>query len=277
MNQRSDLWLASGLLALAAGIAANAIAGPLLLELVTYPFSESARNMTIGFEAVSLLVVAPLSTIGAVLVFRGDHVGYLVALPPSAYSVYVFSQFVVAPQYVTYSPIVLLHLGLFVLGGWLLVTASRRIRAEDLPPLDHRRRRIAVAVLIVLGGVTALKYVAGLPSILGGESIPAMYVDDPTVYWSIFLLDLGVVVPITVAVGRGLLGNRKWAHKALYGLVGWYVLAFGAVTALFAVLFLSGDPNGSAGSVLSLCVVLVLVVAVAGWIWLPVGSYRQTR
>jgi hypothetical protein len=53
-NRRSVLALA----ALAVGLAVNSILGPLGLGVVTYPFSATLVNQTVGLEAVSLLVVS---------------------------------------------------------------------------------------------------------------------------------------------------------------------------------------------------------------------------
>lgn len=88
MDGKNDRWLVLSLILLAIGIAANSILGPFIYGIVTYPFSESVRHMTIGLDAVSLIFVAPITVIAAGYVYRGEQVGYLVALSSSAYAMY---------------------------------------------------------------------------------------------------------------------------------------------------------------------------------------------
>ena len=55
--------MALTLVALAVGFVVNSPLRPLGTDVVTYPFSETLVNQTIGLEAVSLLVVAPWSLV----------------------------------------------------------------------------------------------------------------------------------------------------------------------------------------------------------------------
>jgi len=59
MNHRSNRWLAGGLVALAAGLAANSLLGHLVACVNTYPLSDLVMNQTLGLEAISLLVMTP--------------------------------------------------------------------------------------------------------------------------------------------------------------------------------------------------------------------------
>jgi hypothetical protein len=70
---RARSWLALGLLAIGLGLAAVALLGPIASGLVDYRVTETLRNQTIGLDAVSLVVVAPLALRVAVFVLR-DHV-----------------------------------------------------------------------------------------------------------------------------------------------------------------------------------------------------------
>src|SRR4051812_40121205 len=62
------LWLARGLAGLAAGLALLAVLGPLVTGVVDYRVSETLRHQTIGLDAVSLGLVAPLALAAAALV-----------------------------------------------------------------------------------------------------------------------------------------------------------------------------------------------------------------
>lgn len=268
-SRRSNRWLAGGLVALAAGLAANTLLGPLVAGVITYPLSDPVTNQTLGLETVSLLVVAPLSALAAVLVLRGNRAGPIAAIPPAGYAAYMFVQYIIGPQYVEYPPVIPFHLAMFVLSGILLVLSWNRVRVEDLPTVSSRRRRIYSAVLVLLALFASFGYLFAVPRMLTGGTIPAEYIDDPSVYWTVFLLDLGVVVPITVAVSTSLLRGAVWARKALFGLVGWYALVTIAVLALFVSMLVHDDPNVTVGIVIALCIATFLIVAFTGWVYRP--------
>jgi len=269
MSQRSDQWLAGGLVALAAGLAANSLLGPLVAGVITYPLSEPVMNQILGVEAVSLLIVAPLSVLAAVLFLRGNPNGPMVAIPPAAYTAYMFVQYIIGPQYVNYSPAILLHLALFILGGVLFVESWSRVRVKDLPTISPQRKRIYSGGLVLLALFASFSYLFAVPRILTGGTIPAEYTGDPSVYWTIFLMDLGIVVPISVAVGLSLLQGKVWARKAIYGFVEWFALVTIAILAMFVSMLVHNDPNVTVGTVVVLFIATLLITAFAIWGYLP--------
>src|SRR4051794_36512620 len=98
---RNAQWLALGLIALACGLVAVSLLGPLTGGPVGYHVSETLRNLTIGLDAVSLFVVSPLAVLAAVLVVRGHPAGRLLTLGLGAYTAYMFVQYVVGPEYLS--------------------------------------------------------------------------------------------------------------------------------------------------------------------------------
>jgi hypothetical protein len=156
---------------------------------------------------------------------------------------------------------------LFILAGFILVTAWQRIRNNELPHFNQRRNKISATGLVLLAIFTSLSYIASIPQIFKGGTIPSTYMEDPTVYWSIFLLDLGCVLPITIAVSVGIVKKKAFAKKAIFGMVGWYTLVVGSVAAMFVVMFLNGDPNIDGVPVLLLLSAFILIVLFSGWVW----------
>ncbi len=274
MSHRSNRWLAAGLVALAAGLAANSLLGPLVAGVITYPLSEPVMNQTLGLEAVSLLVVAPSSALAAVLVLRGDRTGHIVAIPPAAYTTYMFVQYIIGPQYVEYPPVIPFHLAMLILSGTLLVYSWNHVRVEDLPTVSSQRERIYSWVLLLFALFASFGYLFAVPRMLAGGTIPAEYIDDPSVYWTVFLLDLGIVVPITVAVSLSLLRGAVWARKAIYGLVGWYTIVTIAVLALFVSMLIHDDPNVAVDTVVLLFIATLLITAFTVWVYRPL--FRRT-
>lgn len=275
MSQRSNRWLAGALVALAAGLAANSLLGPLVAGVISYPLSETVLNMTLGLEAVSLIIVAPMSALAAVLVFRGSQIGPITAIPPAAYTSYMFVQYIIGPEYVEYPPVILFHLGMFILSGIILVYSWTHLQIEDIPPIPPQKTRIYSAVLLLLVLFVSFSYLFAVPRILTGGTIPAEYLNDPSVYWTVFLLDLGIVVPITVAVSMGLLRGTGWARKAIYGLVGWYALVTTAVLTLFVSLLVHGDPNVTVGIVIALSIATLVIIAFMVLLYRPLFRHRR--
>jgi hypothetical protein len=254
----SDRWLAGGMLALGAGLAANTLLGPLFAGAVTYPFTETVYNETLGLEAISLVLIAPLAIVAGMLTLRGHRAGPVLALGPTGYAAYMLVQYVVGPQYPTYQPSIALHLGLFVLSGALLLHAWSRVANWMLPTAS---RGWAIAVFLLAGFVMS-RWLPAFTGMVSGAPVP---VADPdlTMYWSIFLLDMGVIVPAGIATAVGLAIGTGWAGKALYALVGWFALVPPSVAAMSIVKVARGDPNASTGDTLVFVLVTLLFWALS--------------
>ena len=94
---RLHRWLGVGLLLLGAGLVINSLLGPLVGDVIQYRFSESMINQGIGLDAVSLIFVAPLSVYAGILVLRGRSSGFVLALGPAVYTMYMSVQYVIGP------------------------------------------------------------------------------------------------------------------------------------------------------------------------------------
>jgi len=277
-TERADRWLAAGLVTLGLALAVNSVVGPLVAGLVSYPFSETLVYQTIGLEAVTLALVVPWTVAAAVLVLRGHPAGALLAIAPSSYSVYMFLQYVLGPEYLTYRPVVLFHLGIFVLSGAVLVLAWQRVRTDELPELSARRERRTGVGLLLLGAFVVFRYLPSFGGMVTGAPLTQEFAADPTMFWSIFLLDLGVVVPVTLATGVALLRGAGWASRVAYGVSGWYVPVPLSVAAMGTVMLVNGDPNASLGFVAVLSVAAVLFTAFASWVYRPLfGADEDLR
>lgn len=269
MTGRTDRRLAGGLLTVALALAVNSLLGPLAAGVVTYPFSTTLVNQTIGLEAVSLVVVAPWCVAAAALVWRGHRAGPVAAVPPTGYIAYMFVQYVVGPQYQSYPRALPLHLGLFVLSWLLLAVAWREIDPERLPDLSARQIRIASLGLLGLAAFVAVRYLPAAQGVLTSAPLSPEFAQDPSMYWTIVLLDLGVVVPVTVAAAVGLRRGQPWARSALYGISGWFTLVPISVAAMGLAMLVNDDPYASVGMVAVLSVAAVVFTGFAVWVWWP--------
>jgi hypothetical protein len=252
------------LLVLAAGLLLNTVVGPLVLGLVDYPISSTMLNQLLGLELVTIFLVVPWTVCAGVLALRDHPAAPYVAFGPAAYSAYMLVQYVLGPEYVDYSLVVMFHVAMTTLSGGLTLWSWSATRAAPVPVLSPRRERAYGAVLLGMAGFVLLRYAPVFAGAVTGAPLPAEFADAATFYWSIVLLDLGVVVPATALGGLALLRGRRTGHRALYCAVGWFALVPPSVAAMAVVMLVDGDPNAS------LSTTLLLLLAAVGFGWFAV-------
>lgn len=109
------------------------------------------------------------------------------------------------------------------------------------------RRATHTVVVGLLAAFVVLRYSSGLVATFTEEPLPSELRADLAMYWLIFLMDLGVFVPVAVAVMVGLWRGSEWAMPALAGLVAWYLLVTVAVGAMSIVMVVNDDQYASSG------------------------------
>jgi len=269
-SPRADSWLGAGLILMGLGLAANSLLGPLVAGRVEYPLSRTLVNQTVGLEAVSLVLVAPLCVVAGILCLRRHPAAAVFALGPSLYVAYVLPQYVVGPDYLAFRRIVLVHLVLFVLGWILAVRAWTTCDPAELRRATRGREAVIGGALLLLAAFVVVRYLPGLVGAWSGEPIPPESRDDPAMFWTIFLLDVGVVVPATLAAAGGILAEPSdWARKAALAILGWFALVGLAVGAMGLAMYLDGDPNAQPGTVVLLGAVGLVSAALGLWAYQP--------
>jgi hypothetical protein len=273
---RGDGWFAATLLILAAALVLNTVLGPLGVDVLAYPVTETVENQLVGLELVTVVLVAPWCVVAAVLAARGHAAATPLAIGPAGYAAYMFVQYVLGPEHDTYAPGVLLHLALFTLGLAIAVWAWVRTVASAVAwPARHRRAH--ALALGLLAAFVLSRYVGGLAAALGGGGpVPAEYREEPTFYWSIVLLDLGIVLPATVAAAVAVWRGTRTAAAALYGVVGWFALVPPSVASMGAVMLAREDPYAAAGQVVALTTVAVLFAVYAVVVFRHLFGRHQT-
>jgi hypothetical protein len=279
----TDRWLALGLIALAVGLAMNSLLGPLAAERIRYHFSETLLNQTIGLDAVSLIVIAPLCLASATLVLRGHPAGAVLAFGPALYALYMFVQYISSPEYTAYpgnnERFFLLHLALFVLPGVVFALAWLRVDVDALPVPSSRETKFWAGVLLLLA--TAFVLAVHLPTLIdatqGDLEARSEYVENPNSFWDIKLLDLGLAVPLAIAVGLGLLAGASWAAKGLYAAIGWFALVGVSVAAMGITMYVNDDPHASGASVVMFGVMAVVFTLLAVRLYWPLFVRARIR
>lgn len=246
------------LVGLAGLLVLNSVLGPLVTGVVDYPISDSLTNQLLGLEVVTLTLVVPWLLVVAVLTAREHPRAGLLSLGPTTYTAYMFVQYVLGPEYAAYSWTVLFQVAMVALSGGLAVRGWSTARDETVPAgTDRGRRRRAVA-LSGLAGFVLLRYAPAFTGAATGASLTEELLQERPFFWSIVLLDLGVVVPVTVAAAVGLLQRTDAGERLSYAVVGWFALVPPSVAAMAAVMLVRDDPHGSVPT-LALLVVATLV------------------
>jgi hypothetical protein len=273
-------------IALGAGTAAGAILGPLVTNVIRFHVSENARNQLIGGEIISLCVAAPLAIGAGVLWLRHKPLAPKLAIGPALYALYANVQFSIGPEYQRYPGnneyAIPLNLVLIILGWAVAVRAWTELgAAEEAAPLSNRVRRGLAALLIVLPLFFALTWIRGIAQVIGGER-PTEYLQDPTLFWLVRLMDLAFVIPAALVEAVGLLRRTEWATRLGYATTGFLALEVAAVGGMAGAMLLHDDPSASRP---------LLVVMLAGTVMLvtafvlllrngqpgPAGQQRHLR
>lgn len=239
--------LCAALLALAAGLAANSLAGPLWLDVIDYRYGRSMTSQGIGLDAAVLVLVVPMSVVGGWLTLRGRPAGPVLALGPTAFAAYMLPQYVIGPEYDRLpgnnERFVVFHLGLFVVAVGLLLARWLATGALRLGPGSARSDRRRSWVMVGLAAFILLRWVPGLAALTSGRTSDAGYQDNPTAFLLVGLLDVGLVVPAALVTAAGLRRGAGWARRAAYGLIGWFALVPASVAAMAVVMQLRDDPR----------------------------------
>jgi hypothetical protein len=270
VGQRSvHQWLGVASVALGVGLIANSVLGPMVTDVIDYPWSESIRNQAIGLEAVSLLLVGPLILAAGVLAFRGHLVAPVLAFGPAAYTAYMFVQYVIGPEYGYYAGVLPLHLGLFSLGAGTAVAAWHAMDPSWLRRMEGRSERRHAVLPLLLAAFIVFRYMPALAAAIAGDRLTPEFRRDVSMYWSIVLLDLGIVVPATMASAIALFRRSSWGRKGLYGVVGWFALVPPSVAAMAIAMVVNDDPNAAVGQAIVLTIAAIVFVGFAARLYRP--------
>lgn len=257
--------LAALLFVLAAALSLNTLLGPVGTGVISYPIAGTLLNQLIGLEVVSVCLVVPLTLVAGVLSLRGHRAAAFLGLGSAAYTVYMLVQYVLGPEYPAFTFVALFHIAVFTLAGVVVVWAWALASRQPLPRLAGGRRRLYGLLLLLLAAFILSRYAGAVTA----DRLPAEFAEAHTFYWSIFLLDLGIVVPTTVAAGIGLIRGARAAGPALYAVLLWYALVPPSVAAMSITMVVNADPHASTGQAVVLSVVAVAFAALAAWVYRP--------
>jgi hypothetical protein len=156
-------------------------------------------------------------------------------------------QYVIGPDYLglpgNNEDFALGHIALFVLAVAVAIGAWRTVDPARLRPdteASDRRRGwvlVGVAAFIALG-----RQLPAIVGVIGDPSTNEAYQDNPTAFWLVAFLDLGVVTPAALAAAVGLRRSATWARTATYAVIGWFSLVPVSVFAMNVAMRVNDDP-----------------------------------
>ncbi|GAA4351247.1 hypothetical protein GCM10023145_15170 [Angustibacter luteus] len=237
------------LVLLASGMVACSLLGPVGFGAMAYRTSSTSLNQLRGSDAATLFLIAPLTLAAAALAWRRHPASPLLATGLGAYALYTYAQVVIGQEYLRlpgnverFFPLLL---AVFVLGG-AAVVLGQRLTPAVLPALSPRVGRTLGVVLLCVAAFVLVGL--HLPTMLTAWRDPTsmpQYAPSPTPFWMVKLMDLGIVVPVAVVTGIGMLRGADWAPRVMYPLLTAYACLATSVAAMALVMVLRGDPDAS--------------------------------
>jgi hypothetical protein len=268
---------------LAAGLVATALLGPLGLGVLVWRVSPSGLMQLYGAHIAELVLVVPATLAAAWRWRRGPRVAPALALGAAVYALYVSVQFVLFPDYTLYAgnnerffplflPIVIL--------AWVVAVRAWAALDSAAPAPPRWLARTFTVVVLATNGLIGLTWTAQVLGIAIGGMLPPGYADAPAGFWLIRLVDLGAVVPLSVATAAGVWRGQALANKAAAGVASFLTLEVGAVLAMGVAQLWLRDPAASTVLVAALAPAFLALAGTTGLLLRrrrSASSYRPPR
>lgn len=254
---RTNRLLGAGLFSLGGLVIVYAVLGPLVLDVIHFRTTASGLNQIRGGDLAALVVVVPICMAVGWLAWRGHRAAPVLALAPTIFAMYMYSQLILANEFLHLPGNVERFFGLllamFLLATVVAVRCWGLARPEELPSSTRRLERGSGILLVVIAAFVVFGiHLPGLVDALRDQPSGAAYLQTPMTFWVVKFYDLAIVAPAALTVGIGLLRRRLWARKPAYGILGGYVLLGWSVAGMGWSMLFSGDPNASLAVAISM-------------------------
>jgi hypothetical protein len=172
------------------------------------------------------------------------------------------------------------HVLLFVLAVAVLVTAWHSIDGSRLPTTDRRADRRRSWVLAFVVAFILARWLPAVVNLVVDGPADVGYLDNPTAYLLVGLLDLGLVVPAAATTAVALRAGAGWARTGAYAVIGWFATVPLSVAAMSVTMLLRDDPNASTTNTLLFCSAAVVFGLGAAVLYRPLfqqASWQNIR
>ncbi len=210
--------------------------------------TEFARNGYRGADLVSLALVLPLLVVATRLARRGSTRGLLLWLGSVGYVAYQYA-YTFAYGWSRLFPV---YLVLLSLSAFTLVWALAAIDAEAIAGRFRDRaptRGVANYLWVIGAGLGVMESAQVVAALVTGDQ-PQIVTDTLHPTSPVYILDLGLVVPLLLLAGAWLRARRPWGYVAAV-----ILLVKGATVGLgllFANLFAAVDGGTTDGPIIGL-------------------------
>jgi hypothetical protein len=259
--------------ALGVALTANVLLGPLGIGLLEWRVSANGLNQTYGADGASLFLVVPAALTAAWLWRVGHRLAAPLALGVGLATLYYAIAETLGGDYLRYpgnnERFFLLFLALIILSWTIAVRAWSTLDAEPPVPARWLLRGFG-SVCILASGLLGLAWTAQLMPIALSGAVGPEYLDSPSAFWTIRIVDLGFITPIALWTGVGLWRGQAVAIKAAYGLASFLTLQGASVLAMGLVMLWRADPTASPAFVYVLAPIAVAVAVLTARL---LGSY----
>ncbi|HSV41786.1 MAG TPA: hypothetical protein VLH13_00065 [Methanomassiliicoccales archaeon] len=241
-----------------------AVLGPLGTGDIEYRVAQSAKYQLLGQDIADLVFIAPLLFIGGVMMLLGrPNAKYLLVLTPvtlmyTGLSIGIGSEWsdpLITGNVEQYTWIFMT----LVIGGlFLLVGTLSMFGPVDVPDFRPKGLRTFVIVMSLFLLLFALMWISQVVTVVDqGDLSDGSYTDDPTLFWVIRYLDLGIVIPVGFMALYLLLKQPKRAYGLVLLFFGFFATMAVSVDAMMAVQIANGDSSlGSMGPGIGIFLVL---------------------
>ncbi len=261
-------------------VTALALLGPLVLNVIHYPTSQSAIWQAMGADAANLLIMVPTLVIGgSLLLLRRDGAKYFLVLAPvTLFSLALeagagqeWSLYPGNAERFAWLYIVEIIVALVLLVGVLPLFSDR-----DAPAFPRRGLRIYVAFVTLLLVLFTVMWLQELVQVSAtGNTATGSYLNAPVAFWTVRFLDLGVTIPLGFLGMYLMLTKPKRAYALVLLFFGFFVTMGTAVTAMAVVMLANHDPEAQAGA--AVIFPLLTVMAWAGLLYLVKDKLPWSR
>jgi hypothetical protein len=243
-----------------------------------YRTSASGLDQIRGTDLTALTLVTPLCIWVGVHAWRGHPAAPVLALAPAVFTVYIWIQLLLGSEFGQpgnvewFTPLLLGTVGL---GIAVAVRATRLLRSQ--PPLRWNRRlerSTGVLLLLVVGFVVVGIHLTSLADALSDRPVGDGVLTTPNAFWVVKAMDLGLVAPVSLLMGIGLLRGRSWARSPAAAVLGGYALLGWSVAAMAWSMVLGGAVDASPGQAVGATALAVTVSGYAGVLYRPL--FRRT-
>lgn len=258
--------LTGGVLCAVLGVllAVATVLGPLVAGRVRFHMSDDAIVQYVGGEVVTS-AMALLCVVCAPFWVAGRAWAAALTAGASAYVIYTFVTVVMGQEYGTYpgnaEKAFLLYSAITACAVLLLVFSARTLMA--LPPLPNAPRGAATGLLVGLGALFALMWLAQLAGFYRSGPTDE-YASATVLFWVIKYLDLGIIIPLLILTGLAQRHPTEVSNAAAITALGFMTWLLTAILLMAAAMV----RQHAAGASPVLVVAFAVLLVPTAWVWI---------